>query len=323
MQLVGVICSILLLALIVIAVTSGQGVEALIVVWQRLGFVELVLAIFAVLGMQVVGAWRTQVLMHADGLPRPSLPALFRLQLVSQFMAHGAPVSGLADAAKVGMLALRFAVPFGRSLRLIAYERITGAASVIVIGIAALLAQLLLPIPRGVVQLQAAVWAAGLVGLVLLACAPMIQFRTGIKVLDKVVDAVSMLAAMLRRSSVVLKLMTAAALQLVCVAAAFLVLARAMHIDVVPQLLFAFTPCIFFVSSLPVFYMGWGAREAAVVLTIGTASSITPTEATGLSVAFGATMFFASLPGGVFWAMRPSMRKSIDVTIKNAEKLSG
>jgi hypothetical protein len=323
MQLVGVICSILLLSFIIIAVTSGQGVAALVAVWQRLGLVELLLAVFAVLGMHVVGAWRTQVLMRADGLPRPSLPALLRLQLVSQFMAHGVPVSGLADAAKVGMLTLRFGVPFGRSLRLIAYERITGAAGVIVIGIAALLAQLLLPIPRGVLRLQAAVWAVGLVGLVLLACAPMMQLRTGIKVFDKVVDAVTMLAVMLRRSWVVVRLLAAAALQLACMAAALLVLARAMHIDVVPQLILSFIPCIFFVSSLPIFYMGWGAREAAVVLTIGTTSSITPAEATGLSVAFGATIFFASLPGGVFWAMRPSMRKSVEASMKNAQKLSG
>ncbi len=322
MRILGVLCSFLLLGVIILAVSGGQGLEVLTSIWKRLGAIELMLAMIAILGTHVTAAWRTQTIMLADGLPRPNLPALFRLQLVSQFMAHGAPISGLADAAKVGMLSLRFGVPLGRSLRLIAYDRITGAVGVMILGIAALVWQLFLPIPRAVLQLQAVVWAMGLIGLALLVCAPMLQFRTGIKFLDKVVDAVSILAVVLRRIPVVLKLMTATVLQLACVSAAFVILAKAMHIGVASQLIFLFVPCIFFISSLPIFYLGWGAREAAVMLTLGVASAITPAEAAGLSVAFGASIFLASLPGAVFWAMRPSLRKSLEDEVNNAPELS-
>jgi hypothetical protein len=69
-------------------------------------------------------------------------------------------------------------------------------------------------------------------------------------------------------------------------------------------------PFVFFVASLPIFYLGWGGREAAVVLTLGSVSSISSSEAVALSVAFGVSFLLAALPGGVFWLIRPSMRKA-------------
>lgn len=310
-QSLAIVCSLFLLAAILIIVVRGQGIEALANVWKRADPAGLFMAVAAVLCMQLTAAWRTQILLFADGLPRPSLPALFRLQVVSQFVAHGAPISALADAAKVGMLALRFELPFGRSLRLIAYERITGAIGPILIGVVTLIVQLFMFVPASVLYLQAAVWAAGLGGIAVLVCAPMLQKRTGIKILDKIADATAMLAVMLRRPKVVAELLISSVLQLASMATAFLILANTMHIDVVPAFVFLLMPSIFFIASLPIFYLGWGAREAAVIFTIGATSPITSAEATGLSVAFGVAVFLAALPGAVFWALRPSMRKSI------------
>jgi hypothetical protein len=34
-------------------------------------------------------------------------------------------------------------------------------------------------------------------------------------------------------------------------------------------LIFLYMPLIFFVTSLPIFYMGWGGREAIVMMTLG------------------------------------------------------
>jgi hypothetical protein len=35
-----------------------------------------------------------------------------------------------------------------------------------------------------------------------------------------------------------------------------------MAISIEPMLIFLYMPLIFFVASLPIFYMGWGGREA-------------------------------------------------------------
>jgi len=61
------------------------------------------------------------------------------------------------------------------------------------------------------------------------------------------------------------------------------------------------------VSALPIFYQGWGGREAIVVATIGGVGQVTNAEAIALSIAFGIVIFLASLPGAVVWIMQPSM----------------
>ena len=47
-----------------------------------------------------------------------------------------------------------------------------------------------------------------------------------------------------------------------------LLLSRAMAIPIEPALIYLFMPSIFLVASLPVFYMGWGGREAVVIMTL-------------------------------------------------------
>jgi hypothetical protein len=99
---------------------------------------------------------------------------------------------------------------------------------------------------------------------------------------------------------------------LLLVATTFLVLSRAMAMPIEPVFIFLFMPFIFFVASLPVFYMGWGGREAVVIMTLGAVAHLPTSEALGLSAAYGVTVFLASPPGALLWLMRPSMRKAVD-----------
>ena len=68
-------------------------------------------------------------------------------------------------------------------------------------------------------------------------------------------------------------------------------------------------PLIFLVASLPIFYMGWGGREAIVIVTLGSVAHLPTSESLALSAAYGVVVFLASLPGAALWLMRPSMRK--------------
>ena len=70
-------------------------------------------------------------------------------------------------------------------------------------------------------------------------------------------------------------------------------------------------PLIFFISSLPIFYQGWGGREATLIFAMSDLGSMTPAQSVALSVAFGVVVFVASLPGAVLWMLRPSMRKAV------------
>jgi hypothetical protein len=99
--------------------------------------------------------------------------------------------------------------------------------------------------------------------------------------------------------------------QMISMACVFIILAAGMHIAVPPVRAMLFMPLIFFVSSLPIFYLGWGAREAIVIATLGSAATVSTAEAVALSVGFGVIVFLSSLPGALFWLLRPSMRKAI------------
>jgi len=137
------------------------------------------------------------------------------------------------------------------------------------------------------------------------------HIRTGIGLFDRMTRAVVLLGSMLRRPPLASKLLSVAFVQLAGLALVFIVLARGLHIPVSSLDIVLFMPLIFFVSSLPIFYQGWGGREAIVLATLGGTGAISDAEAVALSVAFGVVVFLASLPGAVFWMMRPSMRKAV------------
>lgn len=307
--LIGLASSLLLLGGIFVLL-QAKSADSLLDVWRRLGAVSLLTAVVCVWGTVLAGAWRLQAIISVTNNTETKLASLLRLQLVSQFVAHGAPISALADVAKVAILSLRFNLSPGASLRIVVYERVLGAIAVICLGSFALGCQLMLPVPIHVLKIEAWVWAAGLTGILILIALSRLRMVTGMGLLDKVIRGVFTVGFLLLRPRLTLTLLISSATQLFFMALAFLVLAESMHLVVSPPQLILFMPFVFFVASLPIFYLGWGGREAAVVLTLGSVSSITSSEAVALSVAFGVCVLLAALPGGAFWLMRPSMRKA-------------
>lgn len=307
--LIGVAVSLLLLGLIFILLRS-KNADSFLDVWRRLDVVSLLLAAICVLAGTLAGAWRLQEIVHTANKVHTNLASLLRLQLVSQFVAHGAPISALADVAKVAILSLRFSLSPGSALRIVVYERVLGAIAVIFLGAMALVFQLTLSIPAHVLKVEALFWVGGITGIVVLIGLSRLRIATGIALLDKAIRGIFAIGGLLLYPRLFATLLVSSALQLSFVAIAFLVLAASMNLSVAAYQVFLFMPFVFFVASLPIFYQGWGGREAAVVLTLGSVSSMSSSEAVALSVAVGVSFLLAALPGGVFWLIRPSMRKA-------------
>ncbi len=143
-----------------------------------------------------------------------------------------------------------------------------------------------------------------------------LQVTTSIGLLDRAARAVGQLGTILRRPAVAGELLLVSLAQLVGFALVFTTLAQGMHLPVSNVQIALFMPFIFLISSLPIFYQGWGGREAVVLLTIGGLGTATSAQAIALSVAFGVAVFLSSIPGAVFWIMRPSMRKSVRQEVK-------
>jgi uncharacterized membrane protein YbhN (UPF0104 family) len=316
------LASSLLLLGAIFVLLRGNNLASLLQVWRRLDSVSLFSAVICVLAMQLAAAWRLKIIMAADHA-EAKLASLFRIQLLSQFIAHGAPISALADLAKVAILALRYSFSSGRALRLIVYERALGAIGMVCIGAIFLGFQFLVaPIPSHVVNVEAIFWASGLLGIVVLIGLSSFHVVTRIGLLNRVIHGVFRLGFLLLQPSFAMLLLAATTLQLIFMGLSFLVLANAMNLSLSATQVMLFMPFISFIASLPIFYLGWGAREAAVILTIGASSSISSSEAVALSVAFGVCVLLAALPGGIFWLMRPSMRKAVKVEVDRLQTSS-
>ena len=303
--------SLLLLAVIFFVVTREHSFDTLADVWDRTETGPFVLAILGMIAIQAIGAWRQEVIMGADGLDHIDFWPLLRIQLVFQFAAHGAPISALSELAKAAMVKLRFGLGTSQSLRLVLYDRTCGAVGAIIVGIFAVLGQMLVPTPPALVKAQMLLWATGCVGIAMLVAVGDWHINTRVEFLDRTARAIMGLGHILRRPVIVVKLLLASSGLLLGFSAVFIVLAYGMQIQVSILHVLLFMPLIFFVSALPVFYRGWGGREAVVIATIGSTGEVTSAEAMALSVAFGVVVFLASLPGLVLWIMRPSMRKEV------------
>jgi hypothetical protein len=267
------------------------------------------------MAIQLTAAWRLQIIMSADH-SAANLASLTRIQLLSLFIAHGAPISALADLAKAAILALRYNLSAARALRLIVYERALGAIGLVCTGAMFLVIQfLVVPIPAQVLQIEALLWAVGIVGIGVLIVLSRFHVVTRFGLLNRIIHDVFRLGFLLLQPSFAMRLLLAAVLQTILMGLCFLVLAQAMHLTLPARQVMLFMPFISFIASLPIFYLGWGAREAAVILTIGASAPLSPPESVALSVAFGVCVFLTSLPGGIFWLMRPSMRKAVNLEI--------
>lgn len=307
--------SLFLLAAILFLLSRKEGLDVLVAVWNCTDPAAFFFAVLLMLIVQGIYTWRIKIITAANGLSTIGYLSLFRIQLVSQFIAYGAPISALSDFAKAAMVKLRFNLSIGRSLLIILYERICGALGAVVIGLIATLCQLVVPTPATLVHVQFLVWATGLFGAAVILAIGGLHIRSGVGLFDRAAHAATLLGHMLRRPAVTGKLLLVSFAQLMGFALVFLVLAQGMHLPVSGLHVVLFMPFIFLISSLPIFYQGWGGREAIVALTIGS-GTVSDAELIALSVAFGVVVALSSLPGALFWMLRPSMRKCVRLQVE-------
>jgi hypothetical protein len=318
LQWVAFASSLLLFTAILYLLSRKQSLDAFIDILGRSDTIPFFIAVLLMLLVQAVSAYRVKIITAAEALHSIGYRSLFRIQLISQFIAFGAPISALSDLAKAAMIKLRFGLPVGQSIRVVLYERICGALGAVAIGVFATIGQLATSTPKFLVEIQFAVWMAGiLVGAAILAIGGL-NLTLEIGLVDRAARVITTLAVILRQPTVVGQLFLVSLFQLLGFALIFLILAQGMQIPVSRLHVVLFTPFIFLISSLPIFYQGWGGREAVIVLTIGGMGNVTSAQSVALSVAFGIVVALSSLPGALFWMMRPSMRKSVRLEVKHS-----
>ena len=308
------IISLLLLgAALLYLVLRNDQLSAVLATWRRIDMPHLVTAVTLMSLAQLTVAWRCRVILEGDGLREASMFwPLVRIQMVTLFAAHGAIIPGFADVAKATMLKLRFDISAARSVKLVVYERTCTAIGFMMVGLLAIAPLFFLEVPPLLVIVPLLLWLVGFVTLAAILVLANRRISTGYATIDWFVSSFLQVGRLYHRRPSFIELFLSAFAQLLLVATTFLVLSRAMAMPIEPVFIFLFMPFIFFVASLPVFYMGWGGREAVVIMTLGAVGHLPTSEALALSASYGVTVFLASPPGALLWLMRPSMRKAVD-----------
>ena len=78
------------------------------------------------------------------------------------------------------------------------------------------------------------------------------------------------------------------------------ILARGLSINITLTHCFIFMPTVLFLSMLPISVAGWGVREGAMVAALAVIG-VPSHQSLALSICFGLSLIFVSLPGGVIW----------------------
>src|SRR5262249_908155 len=152
--------------------------------------------------------------------------SIYRIQLISLFVAHGAPISAIADLARAAMVNLRYRLTAGRSVRLVLYERLCAPLGPVIVGLVASIPLLAVSVSTKLTYGPLVFWVVGLAGVCFLLTLGGLTFKARIDFINRIVQAIEILRQMLRRPAMALMLMLISVVQLLSLAIVYIVLAE-------------------------------------------------------------------------------------------------
>jgi len=271
----------------------------------NLGWQSMAACIALLLSLSVIQASRWHAILGAMGA-RIRYRAAWTMVLLGFFFSQLLPTSIGGDVARVWKLR-QAGVPLARALNSVLLDRVTALIAAVLITLAG--ASLLFSLfPGAAVRylvFGAIAAIAGALGALLLAA----RVAAVRQLLDRV--PIARLATILKgvvddAASVLLDsrtLSTTLALSLfihVAVSSAVWLIATDIGAQVDFLACAVLVPLVVLVSMLPVSIAGWGVREGAMVVALG---SVGVDRATALttSVAFGLALAATGIPGGLIW----------------------
>ncbi len=253
------------------------------------------------------------LLCTLDGGTRPAFVELMHVFFVSTFLGTFLPASVGGDLVRAWGLA-RLHVARGQALASVLMDRMLGVMSIVVVGVAGLVA-------AGRVEL----FSNRSVSLALVAASGLCVAILAVVFSERAADAarrVALRVPVARVRAIAAELTTATrayarhhrplmtvlagsiAVQLLRIAQAWC-LGQALGIAAPFAAYLAFIPMILLVMLLPVTVNGIGTAQVAFVWFFARAGTPAP-EAFALSVLFLALGVLGNLPGGLLWALRPT-----------------
>jgi hypothetical protein len=229
------------------------------------------------------------------------IPFMFVLRLTcgASFVAVAAPMGLVADVAKIGALRVFGGISIVDATRYTLFDRVIAVQWMSTIGLLAIPAQVAFGFPTQVIGYQALLFCGAIAAIVVLIALPkwlgLIPVESAGRFARLFVGYGSMLT--LRRSFVQLVI---GLLNTVLVLATVYFLLRAARLTADVWRVASLVPFLQFINSLPFLYMGWGGREIAIAMTLGTVAGLSLNEALAISAAWGIILILTSLINGAF-----------------------
>jgi uncharacterized membrane protein YbhN (UPF0104 family) len=301
--------SLALLALLAWAIGDRVDGEAVLAAWRALDPRHLAAALACgVVNILVMG--RRWALLVAWTTPaRPSTLRLAGVTWMSGFVAHGAPAAAFGDLARMAAIRLSGGLGTRDAVQTVIFDRLTGLIALVTFGWLALLIQALLAAPVTLLTGQAVMLAIGTLAPLLAIALAGHPWVARFARLRPLFEAARAYRGVIGDGGRLLAQGLLGAATVTLIALIFWLLGRGMGLDLTLARILLFAPAILLINNLPVLYLGWGGREAAVLAALGASSpaldaalgpALPASQAIALSVAFGLAFLLTSLPGGLF-----------------------
>jgi Lysylphosphatidylglycerol synthase TM region len=229
------------------------------------------------------------------------IPFMFALRLTcgASFVALAAPMALVADVAKIGALRLFGNVSITDATRYTLFDRVIAVQWMSIIGLLAIPAQVAFGFPLRTIGYQVGLFGAALAAIAVLIALPGWLTLIPVKAVGRFARLFAGYASLLamRQTSVQFAI---GALNLVLVFTTLYFLLRAARLTADAWHLLTLVPFLQFINSLPFLYMGWGGREIAIAMTLGTVAGLSLNEALAISAAWGIILLLTSLINGAF-----------------------
>ena len=226
----------------------------------------------------------------------PGIALLFRVNLIGFFVAYLAPVGAANDITRIGYARRRLNIPLGKAIETVIFDRLLALVGIIVTALILIPVQAFCGIEFGTWLSQLVFWVlAGAFLFILLAIGRHFHGITNKWVMTFLGSMNNFSRMFSTGRSIALHFSLGIGY---CGTFGLLmwVVGIGMGIKIDLLLTIAVTPLVMLAQNLPIFYAGWGAREAVTVISLGTIGALTADQALALSISTGLILFVASLP---------------------------
>lgn len=256
---------------------------------------------------------RYRLILRSMPVGRPTFGALYRLTFFSLFVAHAVAVGPVADVVRVAYGRFRFDMPIIAAIESVLYDRVLALGGIAIVGLLLLPLQIAHGVPDWILVSQAILWLASLGGISIIIWGARSVLVQCIPFLARIASSVEGFLSAAGSGARILTLQIVLAIGYsVTYGLAIWILAQGMGLNLGVLDTLQFAPLILLAQSLPVFYVGWGIREAAVIGTLSSSGILAGDEALAVSVATGAVFFVASMPGAIVWLFLPKVASKTD-----------